>query len=185
MASLSVKIQGLDRLEAYINRQKRVVDKPFSAGTGRKVASAIKASIREEFLGSYWKRPGGSRETWEKVNTAFRKGAKKPFRGLSGSLYRAWRSAAPTISGRRVEITAKHPGMAMHRGGEGLDARVRRTRVNVTPSSRFAIAKASGDRVFLKKSTSKVVVISRPHATANPQLMNQVRDIIVEKVRKT
>ena len=195
MASLRIQAD-MSGMRILLRRLERKLKTPF--GSGRFVIAAIKRSIRSEFVSSAWSHPGGGSIPWTNLLDGGKFSRhRKPFGGAAGELHQQWNKGTPVVTATSVELSPASgripdEAIAMHRGGGGTSARRRTTRVrakNVAPSGRMKMHYLLGSRGLWisgsKLAARGVSIPSRPHATANPQLIKEIIGLTVKRLGAT
>lgn len=175
------------RAEVIGEPLKSVQERVSSRNLGRLLSAGIRAwgaVIDEEFAGGFWYMPGGGQKRWAPVK-AFGNVPENPTPlQRSGRLRASYRAAAAgggaitvTQDGATASFSVNVPGgyAAVHRGGSGklLSGDIAPLAIQVTPKMRWFLGLVKG--VWLKRSTSRIILVRRPHATSNPKIRGRLR----------
>jgi hypothetical protein len=92
-------------------------------------AKEAQLSVREEFIGSFWKSYSGAKISWSKRKDNFN----HPLLILSRRLFLDWTEGQPTITDRTFSIGSSLPYAEIHRGGSGADIQTSPLWNNIPP----------------------------------------------------
>lgn len=171
-----------------------IIGRPLAATrerlSARNMGRVLNAGIRawaavidQEFEQRSWFMPGGGTRPWKPVEKFGNVPANPTPLQRSGALRAAYRAAAAgggAISVSQDQATIEYrvnvpkPYGVVHRGGSGklLSGDIAPLSISVTPKMRLFLGLSRG--VWLKKSTEKVTIERRPHATSNPKIRGQL-----------
>ena len=159
---------------------------PMTGAERRASRLALRASVARDFAARAWHTPTGGIRPWKQVNVPpF--GTYQPSNPPLRRYRRAWLGGAGGFEKNTptsVQIGVRLPGAAAHRGSFGSFIGERVTLIKAkkrTSSGRLAMffffLNEYGVALGEKKLLSGMELHSRPHATANPELTRQLRDI--------
>jgi len=95
----------------------------------KKGAKQAQESVRQEFLGSYWKTPSGGQVSWERRKDNLN----HPLLILTRALFLEWTEGQPVITPKTFSIGSSLPYAEVQRGGTGSDIQQSPLWKNITP----------------------------------------------------
>lgn len=185
MAFLKTEIVG----EPLKNMSDRVSPRNLGRVLNRGIKAWAAIIDQDEFGGRQWLMPGGGTQRWKDVPAFGKVPANPTPLQRSGKLRAAYRSAAAgggtitaTVDGGKVEMHVNVPGgyAAVHRGGSGklLGGDIVPLAIPVTDKMRWFLGFEKG--VWLKRTTKRILIPRRPHATSNPKIRGQLRYLFAQ-----
>ena len=177
----SVRSQSFEERLLAISK---VAKAPMTGKEQRETRLALRASVGRDFRARAWHTPTGSVRKWRPVRPF---GTRQPSSPPLRRYLRAWQGGPggferSTLTS--VEIGVRLPGAAAHRGsfGSGVFERVtlikaRRRTASGKLRMQLFLGLEYGVWIGEAKLLSGLELHSRPHATANPELTRQLRDI--------
>lgn len=170
---------------------KALSEKVSPRAMGRVLNAGIKAwaaIIDSEFATRSWLMPAGGSKRWDDVEAFGDQPANPTPLVRSGALRARYRAAAAgggaisvTVGGGRAELRVHVPGYgAVHRGGTGklLSGDIVDLAIAVTPKMRWLLGFKKG--AWLKRTTERILIPRRPHATSNPKIRGQLRYLFAQ-----